>query len=161
MCRSSCLLYRFLSLDSFPSMSGNDASCVNDNHLPRPCPTERVTPRHPDMAVCSGYDVREGNRRENVCAVCLLYAIWTVIHFSLLLQISVELGGRLPSAGDYVLVVEYSSEEELPQTLSVAANVPGARTHQHRLTLLHCKYRYWEDDFSQSSINLCIYSRKL
>lgn len=63
MCVSSCLLYRYLSLDSFPSVSGNDATCVNDNHLPRPCPTERVTPRHPDMAVCSGYDVRERERR--------------------------------------------------------------------------------------------------
>lgn len=60
------------------------------------------------------------------------------------LQISIELQGRLPSAGDYVLVVEYSTEEELPQTLFVTANVPGARTQQHRLTLLHCKYRYQE-----------------
>ncbi|XP_073325739.1 laminin subunit alpha-5 [Pagrus major] len=108
----NCLQYRYLSLDSFPSISGNDARCVNDNHLPHPCPTERVTPRHPDMAVCSGYDI------------------------------SVELRGRLPSAGDYVLVVEYSSEDELPQTLSVAVNMPGARTHQHRVTLLHCKYSF-------------------
>uniref|UniRef100_A0A8C4DLR4 Laminin subunit alpha-5 n=1 Tax=Dicentrarchus labrax TaxID=13489 RepID=A0A8C4DLR4_DICLA len=108
----NCLLYRYLSLDSFPSISGNDASCANDNHLPRPCPTERVTPRHPDMAVCSGYDI------------------------------TVELRERLPSAGDYAVVVEYSSEEELPQTLSVAVNMPGARTHQHRLTLLHCKYSF-------------------
>lgn len=59
MCVSlSCLLYKYLSLDSFPSISGNDASCRNDNHLPRPCPTEKVSPRHPDMAVCSGLDVR-------------------------------------------------------------------------------------------------------
>ncbi|XP_027144166.1 laminin subunit alpha-5 isoform X2 [Larimichthys crocea] len=108
----NCLLYRYLSLDSFPSISGNDASCVNDNHLPRPCPSEKVTPRHPDMAVCSGYDI------------------------------SVSLRGRLPSAGDYVLVVEYSSEEELPQTLSVSVNMPGARTHQHRVTLLHCQYSF-------------------
>ncbi|XP_036961278.1 laminin subunit alpha-5 isoform X1 [Acanthopagrus latus] len=108
----NCLQYRYLSLDSFPSISGNDANCVNDNHLPRPCPTERVTPRHPDMAVCSGYDI------------------------------SVEMRGRLPSAGEHVLVVEYSSEDELPQTLSVAVNMPGARTHQHRVTLLHCKYSF-------------------
>lgn len=54
----SCLLYKYLSLDSFPFISGNDASCRNDNHLPRPCPTEKVTPRHPDMAICSGLDVR-------------------------------------------------------------------------------------------------------
>ncbi|KAA8582349.1 hypothetical protein FQN60_009089 [Etheostoma spectabile] len=93
----NCLQYRYLSLDSFPSFSANDASCRHDNHLPRPCPTERVTPRHPDMAVCSGNDI------------------------------SVELRGRLPSPGDYVLVVEYSSEEELPQTLSVSVTVLGAR----------------------------------
>uniref|UniRef100_A0A3B4YWT5 Laminin A chain n=1 Tax=Stegastes partitus TaxID=144197 RepID=A0A3B4YWT5_9TELE len=108
----NCLLYKYLSLDSFPSISGNDASCRNDNHLPRPCPTEKVTPRHPDMAVCSGYDI------------------------------NVELRLRLSSPGDYALVVEYSSEEELPQTLSVAVNMPGARTHQHRVTLLHCKYSF-------------------
>uniref|UniRef100_A0A8D3CPA0 Laminin subunit alpha-5 n=1 Tax=Scophthalmus maximus TaxID=52904 RepID=A0A8D3CPA0_SCOMX len=108
----NCLLYRYLSLDSFPSISGNDASCRNDNHLPRPCPTERVTPRHPDMAVCSGYDI------------------------------SVELQGRLPARGDYALVVEYSSEEELPQTLSVVVNMPGSRTQQHSVTLLHCKYSF-------------------
>ncbi|XP_059188801.1 laminin subunit alpha-5 isoform X2 [Centropristis striata] len=108
----NCLQYRYLSLDSFPSISANDASCRNDNHLPRPCPTEKVTPRHPDMAVCSGYDI------------------------------SVELRSHLPSAGDYALVVEYSSEEEQPQTLSVAVNMPGARKHQHRLQLVHCKYSF-------------------
>uniref|UniRef100_A0A7N8XFZ2 Laminin subunit alpha-5 n=1 Tax=Mastacembelus armatus TaxID=205130 RepID=A0A7N8XFZ2_9TELE len=110
----NCLLYRYLSLDSFPSISGNDASCRNDNHLPRPCPTEKVTPRHPDMAVCSGFDVR----------------------------INIELHGSLLAPGDYVLVVEYASEEELPQTLSVAINMPGARAHQHHVTLLHCKYSF-------------------
>uniref|UniRef100_A0AAQ4S3F6 Laminin subunit alpha-5 n=1 Tax=Gasterosteus aculeatus aculeatus TaxID=481459 RepID=A0AAQ4S3F6_GASAC len=96
----NCLQYRYLSLDSFPSISGNGASCRNDNHLPRPCPTEKVTARHPDMAVCSGYDVR-----------------------------------RLSSAGNYVLVVEYSSEEEMPQTLSVTVNMAGARAHEHHVTL--------------------------
>ncbi|XP_035771041.1 laminin subunit alpha-5 [Neolamprologus brichardi] len=70
----NCLLYKYLSLDSFPSISGNDASCRNDNHLPRPCPTEKVSPRHPDMAVCSGLDI------------------------------SVELRGRLSSPGDYFIL---------------------------------------------------------
>ncbi|CAN9515277.1 unnamed protein product [Ophioblennius macclurei] len=108
----NCLQYRSLSLDTFPSVSGNDASCRNDNHLPRPCPTKQVTPRHPGMAVCNGHDI------------------------------SVELRLRLPSPGDYILVVEYSSEEELPQSLSVGVNAPGARAHQHRVTLLHCKYSF-------------------
>ncbi|XP_053704727.1 laminin subunit alpha-5 isoform X1 [Synchiropus splendidus] len=108
----NCLMYSYLSLESFPSISGNDANCRLDNHLPRPCPSEKVTPRHPDMAVCSGYDM------------------------------SVELRTDLSAPGDYVLVVEYSSEEELPQTLSVAFNSPGARRQQHTITLLHCKYSF-------------------
>ncbi|CAB1420720.1 unnamed protein product [Pleuronectes platessa] len=108
----NCLQYRYLSLDSFPSISGTEASCRNDNHLPRPCPTERVTPRHPDMAVCSGYDI------------------------------SVELRGRLPAAGAHVLLVEYSSEEELPQTVTVVVNAPGTRAQQHSVTLLHCKLSF-------------------
>uniref|UniRef100_A0A7N6AUU7 Laminin subunit alpha-5 n=1 Tax=Anabas testudineus TaxID=64144 RepID=A0A7N6AUU7_ANATE len=90
----NCLLYRYLSLHAFTSISGNDASCRSDNHLPRPCQTEKVTPRHPEMAVCSGYDI------------------------------SVVLRKRLSAPGHYVLVVEYASEEELPQTLSVAVNMP-------------------------------------
>uniref|UniRef100_A0AAV2LXJ7 Laminin subunit alpha-5 n=1 Tax=Knipowitschia caucasica TaxID=637954 RepID=A0AAV2LXJ7_KNICA len=108
----NCLQYTYLSLDSFPYISGNDASCRNDNHLPRPCPTERVTPRHPDMAVCSGFDI------------------------------SIELRSHLPAPGEYILVVEFSSEEELPQTLSVSVNEPRARDHHSSLTLLHCKYSF-------------------
>uniref|UniRef100_A0A8C9WEB0 Laminin, alpha 5 n=1 Tax=Scleropages formosus TaxID=113540 RepID=A0A8C9WEB0_SCLFO len=52
----NCLLYKYLSLDGFPTISGNDASCRSNNHLPRPCHTEKVTPRHPTMAVCRGSD---------------------------------------------------------------------------------------------------------
>ncbi|XP_024119648.2 laminin subunit alpha-5 isoform X2 [Oryzias melastigma] len=108
----NCLLYKYLSLDAFPSVSCKDASCRNDNHLPRPCPVERVTPRHPDMAVCSGNDISVGLRVR-----------------------------RLPP-GEYNLLLEYSSEEEEPQTLSVSVNTPGPRTRQHRLTLLQCKYSF-------------------
>uniref|UniRef100_A0AAZ3R377 Laminin subunit alpha-5 n=1 Tax=Oncorhynchus tshawytscha TaxID=74940 RepID=A0AAZ3R377_ONCTS len=107
----NCLIYKYLSLDGFPSISGNDASCRFDNHLPRPCHQERITPRHPDMAVCSGSDVSINGR------------------------------GRVPRPGDYVLVVEYASEEEAPQTISVSVNTPGGRTHQHHVTVLPCKYR--------------------
>lgn len=131
---SSCLLYKYLSLDAFPSVSCKDASCQNDNHLPRPCPVERVTPRHPDMAVCSGNDVSErarsrravGRRFVSLCPPP---------------QISVGLRVRRLPPGEYNLLLEYSSEEEEPQTLSVSVNTPGPRTRQHRLTLLQCKYR--------------------
>uniref|UniRef100_A0AAZ3P6S1 Laminin subunit alpha-5 n=1 Tax=Oncorhynchus tshawytscha TaxID=74940 RepID=A0AAZ3P6S1_ONCTS len=107
----NCLLYKYLSLDGFPSISGNDASCRFDNHLPRPCHQERITPFHPDMAICSGSNL------------------------------NVQIRSRVPRPGDYVLVVEYASEEEAPQTISVSVNTPGGRTHQHHVTLLHCKYR--------------------
>lgn len=54
---SSCLLYKYLSLEEFPSLSGNDASCRADNDQLRLCSVEKITPRHPSMAVCSGNDV--------------------------------------------------------------------------------------------------------
>uniref|UniRef100_A0AAZ3RWH3 Laminin, alpha 5 n=1 Tax=Oncorhynchus tshawytscha TaxID=74940 RepID=A0AAZ3RWH3_ONCTS len=108
----NCLLYKYLSLDGFPSISGNDASCRFDNHLPRPCHQERITPFHPDMAICSGSNL------------------------------NVQIRSRVPRPGDYVLVVEYASEEEAPQTISVSVNTPGGRTHQHHVTLLHCKYSF-------------------
>uniref|UniRef100_A0A8K9UV88 Laminin subunit alpha-5 n=1 Tax=Oncorhynchus mykiss TaxID=8022 RepID=A0A8K9UV88_ONCMY len=108
----NCLLYKYLSLDGFPSISGNDASCRFDNHLPRPCHQERITPLHPDMAVCSGSNL------------------------------NVQMRSRVPRPGDYVLVVEYASEEEAPQTISVSVNTPGGRTHQHHVTVLPCKYSF-------------------
>ncbi|KAJ8257343.1 hypothetical protein GJAV_G00184600 [Gymnothorax javanicus] len=108
----NCLLYKYLTLDGFPSMSGNDANCRFDNHLPRPCQNEKITPRHPSMAICSGSDL------------------------------NVQLRTPVPQPGKYVVVVEYSSEEETPQTLTVSVNTPGGRTHQEYLTLLHCKYSF-------------------
>uniref|UniRef100_A0A8B9LXF7 Laminin subunit alpha-5 n=1 Tax=Astyanax mexicanus TaxID=7994 RepID=A0A8B9LXF7_ASTMX len=109
----NCLQYKYLSLDQFTSMSGTEASCRADNHLPRPCHTEKITPRHPSMAICSGNDV----------------------------SMNVQLRARVPAPGEYVLVVEYASEDEAPQTLTVSINAAGGRNHQERITLLHCKYR--------------------
>uniref|UniRef100_A0A8C1MUB0 Laminin, alpha 5 n=1 Tax=Cyprinus carpio TaxID=7962 RepID=A0A8C1MUB0_CYPCA len=101
--------YMYLSLDEFPSISSNDAQCRSDNHLPRPCHTEKITPRHPSMAICSGNDV-------------------------------IQLRGRVPVPGEYVLVVEYASEDQ-SQTFSVSVDSQGETTHQEEITLLHCKYR--------------------
>uniref|UniRef100_A0A8K9X878 Laminin subunit alpha-5 n=1 Tax=Oncorhynchus mykiss TaxID=8022 RepID=A0A8K9X878_ONCMY len=126
----NCLIYKYLSLDGFPSISGNDASCRFDNHLPRPCHQERITPRHPDMAVCSGSDVSINGR------------------------------GRVPRPGDYVLVLEYASEEEAPQTISVSVNTPGGRTHQHHVTVLPCKYRC-VCVFAEALCNAAVYSGRV
>nr|XP_009294934.1 laminin subunit alpha-5 isoform X1 [Danio rerio] len=108
----NCLQYMYLSLDEFPSISSNDASCRSDNHLPRPCHTEKITPRHPSMAICSGNDI------------------------------SVGLRGRVPVPGEYVLVVEYASEDQAPQNLTVSVSSAGESTHQEQITLLHCKYSF-------------------
>ncbi|KAM9445291.1 laminin subunit alpha-5 isoform 1-T1 [Clarias gariepinus] len=108
----NCLLYKYLSLEEFPSLSCKDASCRSDNHLPRSCSLEKITPQHPDMAVCSGNDI------------------------------NIQLRGRVPLPGEYVLVVEYASEEKALQTFTVSVNTPGGRNHQQRITLLHCAYSF-------------------
>ncbi|XP_016099348.1 laminin subunit alpha-5 [Sinocyclocheilus grahami] len=108
----NCLQYMYLSLDEFPSISSNDAQCRADNHLPRPCHTEKITPRHPIMAICSGNDMK------------------------------VQLRGRVPVPGEYVLVVEYASEDQFPQTFKVSVSSLGETTHREEITLLHCKYSF-------------------
>ncbi|XP_072512537.1 laminin subunit alpha-5 isoform X2 [Salminus brasiliensis] len=108
----NCLQYKYLSLEGFPSVSGTKASCRSDNHLPRPCHTEKITPRHPNMAICSGNDM------------------------------NVQLHARVPVPGKYVVVVEYASEDEAPQTLTVSVNTARGHNHQEHITLLHCKYSF-------------------
>lgn len=53
----SCLLYAHLPLDGFPAAAGTEALCRYDNSLPRPCPTEQLSPSHPPLATCVGSDV--------------------------------------------------------------------------------------------------------
>ncbi|XP_036862294.2 laminin subunit alpha-5 isoform X1 [Manis javanica] len=53
----NCLLYTHLPLDGFPSASAQEALCRHDNSLPRPCPTEQLSPSHPPLATCRGSDV--------------------------------------------------------------------------------------------------------
>ncbi|XP_030624223.1 laminin subunit alpha-5 [Chanos chanos] len=108
----NCLLYKYLSLEDFPSVLGTEASCRSDNHLPRPCQTDQITPSHPAMAICSGNDI----------------------------NVNVRL--RVPAPADYVIVVEYASEDEAPQTLTVSVNTPAGRNQQEHITLLHCKYSF-------------------
>ncbi|XP_028849375.1 laminin subunit alpha-5 isoform X2 [Denticeps clupeoides] len=108
----NCLMYKYLPLEKFLSVSGNDASCRSDNHLPRPCQTEKITPRHPPMAMCSGNDLH------------------------------VQLVSRVPAPGHYALVVEYSSEDETAQKLTVSVSAAGERSHQEQITLPQCKYSF-------------------
>uniref|UniRef100_A0A8C4W263 Laminin subunit alpha-5 n=1 Tax=Gopherus evgoodei TaxID=1825980 RepID=A0A8C4W263_9SAUR len=78
-----CLLYKYLSVDSFPSASGGDMVCRLDNSLPRPCPMVPITPSHPQMALCSGSDVE------------------------------VQLRLVVPQPGRYVLLVEYANKDAM------------------------------------------------
>ncbi|XP_012583612.1 PREDICTED: laminin subunit alpha-5 [Condylura cristata] len=77
----NCLLYTHLSLDGFPSASGLEASCHQDNGLPRPCRPEQLSPEHPPLAACEGSDV------------------------------GVQLQVAVPRPGRYALVVEYANED--------------------------------------------------
>lgn len=53
----NCLVYAHLPLNGFPSAAGTEALCRHDNSLPRPCPTEQLSPSHPPLATCFGSDV--------------------------------------------------------------------------------------------------------
>ncbi|MXQ85102.1 hypothetical protein E5288_WYG004112 [Bos mutus] len=77
----NCLLYTHLPLDGFPSAAGPEALCRHDNSLPRPCPTEQLSPAHPPLVVCWGTDV------------------------------DVQLQVAVPQPGPYALVVEYANED--------------------------------------------------
>ncbi|KAM6163895.1 laminin subunit alpha-5 [Rhynchocyon petersi] len=77
----NCLLYAYLSLDGFPSATGQDALCRQDNSLPRPCLLEQLSPSHPLLAACLGNDV------------------------------DVQLQMSVPHRGPYVLVVQYANED--------------------------------------------------
>ncbi|CAJ0956346.1 unnamed protein product, partial [Ranitomeya imitator] len=82
----NCLLYKYLSLDEFPSSEGIEGVCRMDNSLPRPCQTEQITPRHPPLIGCYGSDID------------------VLFHLP------------VPHPGRYAIVVEYANEEDLQTT---------------------------------------------
>uniref|UniRef100_A0A8C3RW26 Laminin subunit alpha-5 n=1 Tax=Chelydra serpentina TaxID=8475 RepID=A0A8C3RW26_CHESE len=89
----NCLLYKYLSVDSFPSASGGDLVCRLDNRLPRPCPPVHITPSHPQMALCSGSDVE------------------------------VQLRLAVPQPGKYVLLVEYANKDAVQRASVVLSSL--------------------------------------
>ncbi|KAG8566984.1 hypothetical protein GDO81_013453 [Engystomops pustulosus] len=82
----NCLLYKYLSLEEFPSSEGIEGVCRMDNNLPRPCQTEQITPRHPPLIGCYGSDID------------------VLFHLP------------VPHPGHYAIVVEYANEEDLQMT---------------------------------------------
>uniref|UniRef100_H0ZBT3 Laminin subunit alpha 5 n=1 Tax=Taeniopygia guttata TaxID=59729 RepID=H0ZBT3_TAEGU len=92
----NCLLYKYLSVEGFPAVAGLDAVCRLDNRLPRPCPTEQLTPFHPSMATCSGTDVE------------------------------VQLSLPVAQPGKYVLLVEYANTNALQTVGIAVSSPPSA-----------------------------------
>ncbi|XP_073539088.1 laminin subunit alpha-5 [Phyllobates terribilis] len=82
----NCLLYKYPSLDEFPSSEGIEGVCRMDNSLPRPCQTEQITPRHPPLIRCYGSDID------------------VLFHLP------------VPHPSRYAIVVEYANEEDLQTT---------------------------------------------
>ncbi|XP_053101455.1 laminin subunit alpha-5 isoform X2 [Hemicordylus capensis] len=79
----NCLLYKYLPVEHFPFMSGEDAICKLDNSLLRPCPKEQITPVYPEMVICHGNDVE------------------------------VQLWIDVPHPGKYALLVDYANSNSL------------------------------------------------
>ncbi|XP_053308878.1 laminin subunit alpha-5 isoform X2 [Spea bombifrons] len=107
----NCLMYKYLTLDGFPSSKASEGICHLDNNLPRPCQAEQITPRHPPMVMCYGSDV------------------------------DVQFRMPVPHPGRYVLLVEYSNEEDM-QNVSIVVN-SAQRPPQHAtFTFYPCKFSF-------------------
>lgn len=108
----NCLLYRYLSLDNFPSSHGRNGMCRFDNSLPKPCPVAQVTQYHSPTAVCSGNDI------------------------------NVQVMVSVSRPGGYVLLVEYINEDEAMQNMDVVVNTPGSDSQLGKLLIYKCKYSF-------------------
>ncbi|XP_043946347.1 laminin subunit alpha-5 [Protopterus annectens] len=108
----NCLLYRYLSLDNFPSSHGSSGMCRFDNSLPRPCPVTQVTQYHPPTAVCSGN------------------------------EINVQVTVSVSRPGGYVLLVEYINEDEAMQNMDVVVNTPGTDSQLGKVLIYKCKFSF-------------------
>uniref|UniRef100_A0A8C1MCI5 Laminin, alpha 5 n=1 Tax=Cyprinus carpio TaxID=7962 RepID=A0A8C1MCI5_CYPCA len=157
----NCLQYMYLSLDEFPSISSNDASCRSDNHLPRPCHTEKITPRHPSMAICSGNDVRFGLSPFSSNSAFKRVAVFTLsTEADILLttdkmflipraQFTMEYlkprnavmySTRVHALGRYVFILHY--HQPLHPTYNVQVHINGGRIWQGHVNASFCPHGY-------------------
>uniref|UniRef100_A0A670Y1P9 Laminin subunit alpha 5 n=1 Tax=Pseudonaja textilis TaxID=8673 RepID=A0A670Y1P9_PSETE len=77
----NCFLYKYMPVEQFSFVSGEDALCKLNNNLPRPCPVEQIFPTFPKVVLCSGNHVE------------------------------VQLVIPVPQPGRYVLLMEYANED--------------------------------------------------
>ncbi|XP_078092838.1 laminin subunit alpha-5 isoform X1 [Mustelus asterias] len=108
----NCLLYRHLSLDSFPSIQATEGMCAYENYLHSQCQVVQPTPRHPSMIVLNAE------------------------------QVNVQLGMRIPHSGTFVVLIEYMTETDPGQDISVLVNALGGQDQPGTVRLNHCKYSF-------------------
>ncbi|XP_078274826.1 laminin subunit alpha-5 [Rhinoraja longicauda] len=108
----NCLLYRHLSLDGFPSLQANDGTCAYENYLHSQCRAVQPTPRHPSMVILNDK------------------------------QMNVQLRMRVPHSGAYVVLIEYATDTDPGESLSVVVNAVGWQDRHITIEHHHCKYSF-------------------
>ncbi|XP_072098440.1 laminin subunit alpha-5 isoform X1 [Mobula birostris] len=108
----NCLLYRHLSLDGLPSLQATEGMCATENYLRTQCRVIQPTPRHPSMVVLNDK------------------------------QVNVQLQMRVPHSGAYVVLIEYTTETDSGEALSVVVNDLGRQDQRVLIELQNCKYSF-------------------
>ncbi|XP_067856467.1 laminin subunit alpha-5 isoform X2 [Heptranchias perlo] len=119
----NCLLYRHLSLDGFPSLQATEGMCAYENYLHSQCQVVQPTPRHPSMVVLNDK------------------------------QVNVQLGMRIPHSGAYVVLIEYATETDPGQGISVLVNALGGQGRPDTIGLNNCKYSFLCHGVAIDSLN--------
>ncbi|GCB66795.1 hypothetical protein scyTo_0005035, partial [Scyliorhinus torazame] len=119
----NCLLYKHLSLDSFPSIQATEGMCAYENYLHSQCNMVQPTPRHPSMIVLNEE------------------------------QVNVQLGIRIPHSGSFVVLIEYMTETDPGQGISVLVNALGGQDQPGTIRLNHCKYSFLCHGVAIDSLN--------
>ncbi|MGH0133733.1 UNVERIFIED_CONTAM: hypothetical protein FKN15_025415 [Acipenser sinensis] len=108
----NCLLYKHIPMDRFPSVLGTEGLYSVRGRRKRQARVRQPTPEHPEMAAFNGR------------------------------QAKVQLRLRVPRPGKYVVVLEYSNEEETVQNVNVLLNNPPGAVTQGRANIYSCKYSF-------------------
>ncbi|MGH0152308.1 UNVERIFIED_CONTAM: hypothetical protein FKN15_060236 [Acipenser sinensis] len=110
--KGHCLLYKHIPMDRFPSVLGTEGLYSVRGRRKRQARVRQPTPEHPEMAAFNGR------------------------------QAKVQLRLRVPRPGKYVVVLEYSNEEETVQNVNVLLNNPPGAVTQGRANIYSCKYSF-------------------
>ncbi|XP_059508738.1 laminin subunit alpha-5 isoform X2 [Stegostoma tigrinum] len=119
----NCLMYRHLPLDGFPSVVVTEGMCAFDNYLHSQCQVVQPTPRHPLMVLLNAE------------------------------QVNVQMVMRVPHSGTYVVLIEYATETDPGQSISVHVNALGGQQQPDTIRLNYCKYSFLCHGVAIDSLN--------